>query len=98
DAEIEAAGRPQRSFDARGRLIVPGFIDSHLHFVDAGIELDAVQLRDARSREELAARVQAFAQDLPQEVWITGGSWDSSHWGGEFPTHEWIDAATGGRP
>lgn len=98
NADIQAAGAPQRSIDARGRLIVPGFIDSHLHFIDAGRQLDSVQLRDVRTREELAARVQAFAATLPPGAWITGGGWDSSNWGGEFPTREWIDAVTGDRP
>ncbi len=98
NAEIGSAGAPQRTIDARGRLALPGFIDSHLHFIDAGRQLDSVQLRDVRSREEMATRIADFAQTLPAGAWITGGNWDSSNWGGEFPTREWIDAVTGDRP
>ena len=98
NAEIGALGEPERSIDAGKRLLVPGFIDSHVHFIEAGRQLDSVQLRDVRTREELVARIAAFAATLPNEAWITGGSWDNSNWGGEFPTKEWIDAATGARP
>ena len=96
--DIRARGSATRTIDAQGRLVLPGFIDSHLHFIDAGRQLASVQLRDARTREEFIARIQAFAATLPAGAWITGGSWDNSLWGGELPTREWIDAATGGRP
>jgi len=98
NAEIGAIGKPERTIDAHGRLLVPGFIDSHLHFIDGGRQLDSVELRDAKSRDELVARVQRFAETLPADAWITGGNWDNSNWGGELPTREWIDAATGGHP
>jgi predicted amidohydrolase YtcJ len=98
NAQIAALGDASRSIDARGRLVLPGFNDSHLHFVDAGRQLASVQLRDARSREEFVARIQTFGETLPAGAWITGGSWDNSLWGGELPTREWIDAVTGERP
>lgn len=98
NADIAAKGAAARTLDARGRLVVPGFTDSHLHFIDAGRWLSSVQLRDVRSREEFAARVQKFGETLPAGTWITGGSWDNSLWGGELPTREWIDTVTGDRP
>jgi predicted amidohydrolase YtcJ len=98
NAEVAAIGLAERTIDARGKLVVPGFIDSHVHFVDAGLQLASVQLRDARTKQELIARVKAFAATLPSGTWLTGGGWDSSHWGGELPTREWLDAVTGDRP
>jgi hypothetical protein len=98
NAQIAALGDASRTIDAKGRLVLPGFNDSHLHFIDAGRQLASVQLRDARSREEFVARVQTFGETLPAGAWITGGSWDNSLWGGELPTREWIDAVTGERP
>jgi len=44
------AGANTRVIDGRGRTVVPGFIDSHVHFLDAGFDLTSVQLRDARSK------------------------------------------------
>jgi len=84
--------------DAGGRLIVPGFIDSHVHFVDAGFDLASVQLRDAKTREEFVDRIRAFAAAVPAGTWITGGNWDHSLWGGELPDRDWIDAVTPDTP
>ena len=84
--------------DAGGRLIVPGFIDAHVHFIDGGFRLASVQLRDASTREEFVARIKAFAATVPAGTWITGGDWDHSLWGGELPTREWIDAVTPDHP
>jgi predicted amidohydrolase YtcJ len=84
--------------DAGGRLIVPGFTDAHVHFLQGGFSLASVQLRDARTREEFVARIKAFAATVPAGTWITGGNWDHSLWGGELPTREWIDAVTPDHP
>jgi predicted amidohydrolase YtcJ len=84
--------------DAGGRLIVPGFTDAHVHFLQGGSSLASVQLRDARTREEFVARIKAFAATVPAGTWITGGNWDHSLWGGELPTRGWIDAVTPDHP
>ena len=84
-----------RRADGRGRpAVVPGFIDSHVHFLDGGFRLASVQLRDARTREEFVSRIAAFAATVPEGTWITGGDWDHSLWGGELPARAWIDAVT----
>jgi predicted amidohydrolase YtcJ len=84
--------------DAGGRLIVPGFTDAHVHFLQGGSSLASVQLRDARTRGEFVARIKAFAATVPAGTWITGGNWDHSLWGGELPTRGWIDAVTPDHP
>jgi predicted amidohydrolase YtcJ len=84
--------------DAGGRLVVPGFIDTHVHFIDGGFRLASVQLRDAKTREEFVSRIKAFAATVPEGTWITGGDWDHSLWGGELPARDWIDAVTPNHP
>jgi predicted amidohydrolase YtcJ len=96
--EVRRAAEGAEIIDAGGRLIVPGFIDTHVHFVDGGFRLASVQLRDARTREEFAGRVKAFASTVAAGTWITGGDWDHSLWGGELPARDWIDAATPDNP
>ena len=84
--------------DAGGRLVVPGFIDTHVHFIEGGFRLASVQLRDAKTRDEFVNRIKAFAATVPAGTWITGGDWDHSLWGGELPRRDWIDAVTPNHP
>jgi predicted amidohydrolase YtcJ len=96
--DVKRAGPVKDTIDAGGKLLVPGFIDSHVHFIDGGMRLASVQLRDAATRETFVARIAEFARTLPDGAWITGGDWDHSLWGGALPTREWIDAVTGNHP
>ena len=96
--EVRRIAAGAQEIDAGGRLVVPGFIDTHVHFVDGGFRLASVQLRDAKSREEFVQRIEAFAATVPAGTWITGGDWDHSLWGGELPRRDWIDAVTPGHP
>src|SRR5437868_940595 len=66
-------GTQTRIIDLKGRLAVPGFIDDHTHFVSGGFQLLSVDLRDARTPAEFAARIQAQAARLGPRRWITGG-------------------------
>jgi predicted amidohydrolase YtcJ len=96
--EIRRVAAGVTALDAGRRLIVPGFIDAHVHFVDGGFRLASVQLRDAASREEFVRRIAAFATTVPEGTWITGGDWDHSLWGGDLPARDWIDAVTPKHP
>jgi predicted amidohydrolase YtcJ len=84
--------------DAAGGMLTPGFIDSHVHFNDGGFALASVQLRDAKTKAEFIQRIAAFAKSLPKGEWIRNGDWDHTNWGGELPTHEWIDSVTRDNP
>src|SRR5688572_5793654 len=98
-AEIrKLATAETRIVDAGGGMVVPGFIDTHVHFVDGGRRLASVQLRDARTPEEFTARIKAFVADRPRGTWIVGGDWDHEQWGGELPSRRWIDSVTPDNP
>jgi predicted amidohydrolase YtcJ len=99
NAEIRRhVGDETRVVDAARGMLVPGFIDSHVHFVTGGFRLASVQLRDAATPEVFIARIRDFAATLPGGSWILGGDWDHTLWGGELPTRAWIDSITPGHP
>ncbi len=79
-------------------LVVPGFIDTHVHFVDGGEALASVQLRDAKTADEFTRRIADFAAGLEPGEWILGGAWDHENWGGELPRRDWIDGVTPDNP
>ena len=96
---LAAAPKDAQRIDLHGRLAVPGFIDNHVHFVDGGLQLSRVQLRDANSPEELARRIAAYAKSVPKGSWITGGEWDEQLWSPyRLPERSMIDAVTPDHP
>ena len=100
NAEIRRLAGPRtRVLDAGGALVLPGFNDSHVHFLSGGFQLSSVDLRDAATPQEFAERIRRFSEKLPRGRWVTGGDWDHERWpGAPLPTKELIDAFTTDRP
>jgi predicted amidohydrolase YtcJ len=98
-ADVDAwLGPRTRVIDAKGRLLLPGFDDAHVHFSVGGLQLDEVQLRDARSQEELRRRIAERARTHPKE-WMLGGRWDHENWTpAVLPTRGLIDDVTPDTP
>ncbi|MGD8869801.1 MAG: amidohydrolase family protein, partial [Gemmatimonadales bacterium] len=61
--------------DLNGAFVVPGFIDSHTHFDNAGQLLLGVNLLDVSDAEALAERVDRARARLPDGAWVVGGDW-----------------------
>ena len=81
-----------------GSMLVPGFIDTHVHFIDGGSSLASVQLRDAATPEEFTQRIGDYAKTIDAGEWILDGAWDHENWGGELPRRDWIDDVTPDNP
>ncbi len=93
------AGPDCKVIDAGGRRVVPGFNDSHVHFLGGGSSMNAVQLTDAGSQEEFRRRIGEYARSIPKGAWIRDGNWDHTIWKKpELPTHQLIDAVTPDNP
>jgi predicted amidohydrolase YtcJ len=83
--------------DMQGRFVTPGFIDSHVHMLQGGLDLTSVQLRGAATPEEFIKRIADFASGLKPGTWILGGNWDEKDWG-RMPEKGWIDSVTPDNP
>ena len=101
-ASVGAAGSADAvdgtRIEARGRALLPGFIDAHVHIPESGVEMLRCDMSACRSRAEVLARVADYVAENPEEEWIVGRGWDSSHFLAEPPTLAEIDAITGDRP
>jgi predicted amidohydrolase YtcJ len=92
-------GPSTRVVDAHGKRLLPGFNDAHVHFLDGGSALAAVQLNDARSNAEFVARIAAFAGKAARGEWLLDGEWDETKWSpAVLPTRQQIDAVTPDNP
>ena len=70
-AEIRTWAGPKTTvIDLAGKLVLPGFNDSHVHFYPGGAHLASVQLRDARSEGEFRERIRQFAAKAADEARI----------------------------
>jgi predicted amidohydrolase YtcJ len=91
--EKAAAGAAALHIDLGGRLVVPGFIDNHVHFIAGCLQLSRVDLRDATSTDDLARRIAQHAVSLPRDQWVLGGEWDEQRWSpAALPTRAQLDA------
>jgi predicted amidohydrolase YtcJ len=85
--------------DLKGQRVVPGFHDSHAHFLGGGESLSRVDLKDARDEAEFGKRLAAFDAKLPKGRWITGGLWDHDRaFMGVAPTAAIVDNYVKDRP
>ena len=70
-------GTDTRVIDLRGRLVVPGFNDNHVHFDSTGGLLYGLNLLDVAGETEFTARVRDVHQRYSPGTWITGGDWSA---------------------
>lgn len=71
---------PVEELDLAGKRAVPGLTDSHIHFVNYGLNLDRVELTAAPSLDVVKQRVDYAARAASQGEWVRGWGWDHSLW------------------
>ena len=100
DKEIEAyRASSTQVIDAAGRLVLPGFEDCHIHFMDGSLGLTEVDLNDASSVAEIQKRVKEYAAAHPDEAWITGMGWTYPTFGAvALPNKKILDDVVPDRP
>src|SRR5258707_6260038 len=93
------AGHDTRIIDLGGHLLLPGFNDSHVHFLIGGGSLVPVHLGTATSQAECKERIAQFARTLSKGAWLRNGLWDHQRWNPPvLPSHQLIDDVCGDHP
>ena len=90
-------GPQTRSIDLHGKMLLPGFHDSHVHLVGGGIELGECNLNDLATMDQVLAAVRDFAERHPEKKWVRGGGWPLTLSGGN-PHKDLLDKIVPDRP
>ena len=99
DDILHLAGAGTEKIDLDGRLVVPGFIDTHIHFYEWALKRQGVRLDDLTCLEELLERVRQAADDRPPGQWIMGQGWNETDWTEpRMPTREALDRKVPAHP
>jgi predicted amidohydrolase YtcJ len=84
--------------DLAGRMLLPSFIDTHVHPTSGGIELSECDLNGATSRQEVIDRVAACSVRSPEAPWVRGGGFDLPLFPNGAPSRELLDSLVPDRP
>jgi predicted amidohydrolase YtcJ len=91
-------GNSTKVVDAGGRMLLPGFIDSHFHVLLGGSP-DVLRIENGDTLEEIQRQVREFAGKRPELKWIEVEGWNYSAFpDGSLPTAKDLEGLTGGRP
>lgn len=98
DEVLALRGPGTEVVDLSGRMLTPGFIDSHVHAIWGGLDLLRCNLAELSTADEYLAAIVAYGDAHPDDEWILGGGWAMSSFPGGTPSAEDLDRVTGSRP
>ncbi|WP_327271130.1 amidohydrolase [Streptomyces sp. NBC_01224] len=98
DEVRELIGPDTEVIDLQGKLLLPGFQDSHIHAVFGGMELAECDLTGTVGVEDYLTRIRSYADAHPDRSWITGGGWSLESFDGGLPTRQLLDSVIPDRP
>jgi predicted amidohydrolase YtcJ len=100
DAEIQKRSRARTEvIDAGGRLVLPGFVDCHIHFLEGALSLARANLEGAKDPTGIQQKLREYAAQHPGTDWIRGRGWDYAMFGAEaLPHKKYLDSLFPDRP
>lgn len=86
-------------FDLGGRVVLPGFIDCHTHFIQMGVDSMSTDLSRTRTLDEALSAIRKAASEAAGDQWVVATSWKESGWpGGRFITRQDLDSCCPNNP
>lgn len=95
---LPLVGNPTETINLRGRSLLPGFGDAHVHLGKGGLDRLRIDLSPAATLEEYGAIVAQYVADHPSDGWLSGGGWAMSAFPGGLPTAAMLDGIVTERP
>ena len=89
-------GPSTRIVDAKGKLVLPGFNDAHVHFMAIGNSFSSIDLRYVTTAAEMTQRISRYVRFIPKDRWILGGHFKKE--GTEFPDRKQLDSISPDNP
>lgn len=85
--------------DLRGRLLTPGFVDSHVHPAWGGLDMLRCDLAGTDvSRDAYLATIATYVAEHAHEPWLLGGGWAMAAFPGGTPLAADLDRIVPDRP
>ncbi len=92
------SGAKTKVIDLHGRMVLPGFHDTHVHLAEGGVELGLVNLEGVTDSKEIGPRIKEYMRKNPNEEWILGGNWALTLFPNANPKKEMLDAIVSDKP
>jgi predicted amidohydrolase YtcJ len=92
------AGPSTKFIDLHGRMVLPGFHDSHTHLMEGGVGMSLCNLKDLKTPQDALAEIRKFAAAHPDTPWVTGAGWDLPVFPAGNPRKEQFDEVVNDRP
>jgi predicted amidohydrolase YtcJ len=84
--------------NAQKHLVLPGFYDSHIHFMEGALSLEKVNVDETKTVGEIQDKVKAFAAAHPKDAWVLGRGWSYPEFPGGMPDKKYLDEIIPNRP
>jgi len=94
----EHVGSTTEVVDLRGRTLLPGFQDAHVHPPSGGLEMLRCDLNERYTLADYETAIATYAAEHPDTPWILGGGWYMGTFPGGAPSKDALDRLLPDRP
>ncbi|MHA1593948.1 MAG: amidohydrolase [Candidatus Baldrarchaeia archaeon] len=96
---LSLVSKSTRVIDLKGKTVLPGFIDTHVHLTEYGLLLSSINLKNVRSIAEMKEKISDFSKRAKKDEWIIGFGWDEGKLAEKRPPTRWdLDEASPENP